>query len=261
MLSKICKPAFYKTLDFLTGGRGILRTINEEKIRFPARWSRYYEADYEPVTFNFLRDNLSEGSVYLDCGGHIGLFAVVGARFVGETGRVFSFEPTPLSRSVLKEIVQLNNYQNIVDVRAEAVSDSSGTATFFDTGAEISNANSLLKTDKKGGSLEVKTVSLDDFVKAQKLQQVDCIKIDVEGSEMDALLGAKQVIETHRPVISLGLHPFAYDKAEVKLKEILDLLTDYGLTVKFEGSQVSEDWFIKQMNIFDVQCFPENSKS
>lgn len=256
LLDKVCKAAYYRTLDVLTGGRGIARKIGGETIRFPARWSRYYESDYEPVTFNFLRENLSKGDVYLDCGGHIGLFAVVGARLVGETGRVFSFEPTPLSRRVLEKIVQLNNYQNIVDIRAEAISRTSGTATFFDTGTEISNANSLVKTDKQAGSLEVKTVSLDGFVNEYELQSVDCIKIDVEGSEMDALLGAKRVIEKYRPAISLGLHPFAYDKTEERLSEIWDLLKDCRLTMKHEDEQVGKDWFVRQTKIFDVQCFP-----
>jgi FkbM family methyltransferase len=243
-------------LDILTGGRGVTRKISGETIRFPSRWSRYYESDYEPVTFNFLRENLSKGDVYIDCGGHIGLFAIVGARLVGETGRVFSFEPTPLSRSVLEKTVPLNNYQNIVTVRAEAVSRTSGIATFFDTGTEISNANSLVKTDKQGGSLEVKTVSLDGFVNEHGLQRIDCIKMDVEGSEMDALLGAKQVIEKYRPAISLGLHPFAYNKIEERLGEIWDVLKNYRLTVKYEDEQISKDWFVKQTKIFDVQCFP-----
>ncbi len=256
ILDKVCKPAFYRTLDILTNGRGIARKISGETIRFPARWSRYYESNYEQITFNFLRENLSKGDVYLDCGGHIGLFAVVGARLVGETGRVFSFEPTPLSRSVLEQTVRLNNCQNIVDVRAEAISRTSGTATFFDTGTEISNANSLVKTNKQGGNLEVKTVSLDGFAIEHELQRIGCIKIDVEGSEKDALLGAKQVIEKYRPAISLGLHPFAYDKAEEELGEIWDVLKNYRLTVKYEGEQISRDWFVKQTKIFDVQCFP-----
>ncbi len=101
-VKNVCKSVAYSALDVLTGGRGIARTIGGEMIRFPPHFSRYYESDYEPATFDFLRQNLSKGDVYLDCGGHIGLFAVVGARIVGDTGRVYSFEPTPFSRSVLE---------------------------------------------------------------------------------------------------------------------------------------------------------------
>ena len=112
------KEAAYKILDAVTPGRGVVRNIGGERIRFPAKWSRYYEAGYEPETFRFFRDNLKPGDAVLDIGGHIGLFAVVTARLVGPDGRVFSFEPTPFTRNVLEEVVDLNNYTDRVEVRA-----------------------------------------------------------------------------------------------------------------------------------------------
>lgn len=254
-VKNVCKSVVYSALDVLTGGRGIARTIGGETIRFPPHFSRYYESDYEPATFDFLRQNLLKGDVYLDCGGHIGLFAVVGARIVGDTGRVYSFEPTPFSRSVLEKTLRMNNYHHIVDIRPEAISQRTGTATFFDTGTEVSNANSLVKKGKQGAGLEVKTISLDDFARDLNLQRVNCIKMDVEGSEMDALLGAKTVIETFRPAISLELHPFAYDKPQEHLAEIWDVLQIYKLTVKYDGTATSKDWFASQTGGFEVQCF------
>lgn len=257
-VKKILKEATYKGLEAFIGKSGIARNINGEKINFPVRYARYFESDYEKLTFQFLRENCPTGGVFLDCGGHIGLFAVVGARLVGETGSVFSFEPTPLSRTVLKQTVQLNKCQNIVEVRPEAVSKTTGTAVFFDTGTEASNANSLVKSDRHDTAqgLEVKTVSLDDFVAEKKLPRVDCLKIDVEGSEFDALLGAGRVIARHRPAISLGLHPFAFEDTEKKLGEIWDLLESYNLRVKYENQLIDKDWFVRQTKIFDVQSFP-----
>nr|MBP7476588.1 hypothetical protein [Pyrinomonadaceae bacterium] len=109
----VVKDLAYKTLDAVTLGRGMSRQINGETIRFPAKWSRYYEDDYEPETFRFFRENLKEGDTVLDIGGHIGLFAVVTARLVGNSGSVFSFEPTPLTRGVMKEVVDLNGVAEI----------------------------------------------------------------------------------------------------------------------------------------------------
>ncbi len=258
-LISTCKMLAYKTLDILMAGRGIPRKIGGENIRFPAQWSRYYESNYEPITFNFLRENLAKGDTYLDCGGHIGLFAVVGAKLVGESGRVFTFEPTLLSRSVLIKTVKLNNCQNIVDVRPEAVSRTTGTAIFFDTGSDVSNANSLIKTGNHKGGLEVETISLDDFAEIQQLSRINCIKIDVEGSELNTLLGAEKIIRKYRPTISLGLHPFAYDIEIDKLTDIWELLRSYNLSVKFKNKSTDKDWFINQTEIFDVQCFPDKS--
>ncbi|HEX3100785.1 MAG TPA: hypothetical protein VHQ01_03275, partial [Pyrinomonadaceae bacterium] len=101
----IIKNIAYKTLDAVNLGAGVKRRINGDMIRFPARWSRYYEADYEPETFHLFHDHLKVGDTVLDIGGHIGLFAVVTAKLVGPTGKVFSFEPTPFTRGVLQEVV------------------------------------------------------------------------------------------------------------------------------------------------------------
>jgi FkbM family methyltransferase len=255
-IKSLTKSVVYGALAISTSRRGIKRTIGGEEIRFPARWFRYYEADYEPETFSFLRANLKEGQTALDVGAHIGLFSVVMARLVGASGHVFSFEPTPLTNKVLKETVRLNRCEEIVEVRAEAVSNKTGTATFYDTGHAASNANSLVKGEKSRGGLEVKTTSIDDFAGARGLS-VNCIKIDVEGAELHALRGGARTFAEHRPVVSLGLHPPFLGDAKADLSEIWKLLRDYRMAVVYKGQAVEEAWFCQQRDLFDVHLFPQ----
>lgn len=255
-IKSLTKSVVYGALDISTSRRGIKRTIGGEEIRFPARWFRYYEADYEPETFSFLRTHLTEGQTALDVGAHIGLFSVVMARLVGASGHVFSFEPTPLTNEVLTETVRLNGCEEIVEVRAEAVSDKTGTATFYDTGYAASNANSLVRGENSQGGLEVKTTSIDEFA-AQRGLAVNCIKIDVEGAELYALRGAARTFAENRPVVSLGLHPPFLEDARAALSEIWKLLSDYRMTVVYKGQPVEEDWFCQQRDLFDVHLFPQ----
>lgn len=245
----------YQALDAVTFGRGVRRQIGDEPIRFPARWSRYYEAKYEPETFRFFRENLRKGDTVLDIGGHIGLFAVLAARLVGSEGLVFSFEPTPFTRGVLKEIVELNECSGIVEVRGEAVSSRSGSTTFFDTGDAISNANSLVKTERSRNGIEVTTISVDEFAKKRDLT-IDCLKIDVEGAELDVLIGASETFLTQRPVARLGLHPMFIKANGQTLDEIWDVLESYKLRVEFDGNQVEKVWFCSQTDLFDVNLLP-----
>jgi FkbM family methyltransferase len=251
----VIKEAVYKALDAVTLGRGVPRTIGGESIRFPAKWSRYYEADYEPETFRFFHDHLKPGDTVLDIGGHIGLFAVVTARLVGSEGRVFSFEPTPFTRNVLQEVVDLNDCSDLVEVRPEAVSSKSGETTFFDTGNEISNANSLVKTDRSKVEIKVPLISVDDLVRSRGLS-VNCLKIDVEGAELDVLAGARDTITRQRPVARLGLHPSFIEQNGQSLAEIWQLLSEYDMNVIFEGSPVTSEWFTSQTELFDVNLLP-----
>jgi len=252
---ELIKTLAYKAVDVLTLGRGIERTIGGEKIKFPARWSRYYEADYEPETFRFFRENLKTGNTVLDIGGHIGLFAVVTARLVGSNGKVFSFEPTPFTRGVLQEVVALNGCGEIVEVRAEAVTSQRGEMTFFDTGETISNANSLVKTELSRTEIRVPTISIDEFVMERRLT-VDCLKIDVEGAELDVLRGARTTFFDDRPVARLGLHPPFIVQNGQSLDEIWELLGEYELDVIFEDQPVEREWFVSQEQLFDVNLLP-----
>lgn len=249
------KEIGYSVLNAATLGRGIVRRIGGENIRFPARWSRYYEAEYEPETFRFFRSSVKAGNTVLDIGGHIGLFAVVAGRLAGPTGKVYSFEPTPFTRSVLTRVIQLNGLENIVEVRPEAVSSESGETVFFDTGDTISNANSLVRTERSRGEIPVRVTSVDDF-SAERGLRVDVMKIDVEGVELDVLSGARATILEQRPLIRLGLHPPFIAKNGQSLRQIWDLLDEYAMTVHFDGAEVTRDWFCSQELLFDVELRP-----
>lgn len=255
-IKSLTKSVVYGALDISTARRGVKRNINGEEVRFPARWSRYYESDYETETFRFLRENLRPGQVAFDVGAHLGLFSVVMARLVGDAGRVFSFEPTPKTFEILKETVRLNGCEEIVEVHAKAVSRATGTATFYDTGAEGSNANSLIQTAHSRTGLTVETTSVDDFASERKLS-INCIKIDVEGAERDVLLGAERTFLNDRPAASLGLHPPFLGDAGAALSEIWKLLRKYRMNVWYKGHAVEERWFCEQRDLFDVHLFPQ----
>ncbi len=255
-MSTFAKSLVYGAVEVVTGGRGIARRIGGEVIRFPARFSRYYEQDYEPETFRFLREHCREGDVVLDIGAHIGLFTVVAARLVGPTGHVYSFEPTPNTRKTLERTVQLNDVADWVHIHGEAVSRESGTATFFDTGHPGSNANSLVPSTKQHQrELRVETTSLDDFV-AARASRLDVVKIDAEGNELAVLQGGERVLREHRPALALALHPDAVRTAGDSLSEVWALLDALGMRVTLEGIVLEHETFCAKQELFDVHCVP-----
>jgi FkbM family methyltransferase len=250
------KTIVYRSLDAVTFSKGLPRTVGGERLRFPAKWCRYYEADYEPETFLFFRNYLKPGDVVLDIGAHIGLFSVVTSRLVGENGRVFAFEPTPFTREVLTDVIRLNKCEANVEIRPEAVADKVGTTFFFDTGTEVSNANSLVKTERSKEKIEIPVTSVDEFV-AERGLNVNCLKIDVEGAEFDLLRGARRVFADQRPVARLGLHPESMAANGHSLKMIWDILEDYRYRAEYNGSPISKQDFCSQPTLFDVNLFPD----
>ncbi len=245
------KEAVYRTLDVLTFRRGIRRRFSGETIRLPPRWSRYFKGDYEPQTFQFLRETLNPGDTFLDIGAHIGLFSVVAAQIVGDSGRVFSFEPTPFTRKVLSDVLRRNRVEKTVEVRAEAVGLESGTAEFFDSGDVISVVNSLISDERKGTRYEVSVVSLDSFVQAHELT-VRSVKVDVEGAEYDFLRGGIVTLGEQKPEVLLSIHPPFIPEPVATIPKIWDLVQSIGYTIRLNGVSMTRSDFCSRTELFDV---------
>ena len=60
-----------------------------------------------------LKNILKEGDTFVDVGANIGLMSIFSSFLVRESGKVFSFEPNPITNNILKENIELNNLSNI----------------------------------------------------------------------------------------------------------------------------------------------------
>lgn len=253
------KEVAYSLLDKLTLGRGIPRSINNIPLRFPPKFSRYYEPSYESDNFTFLREHCSEGDVVLDIGAHIGLYAVMLARLTGPSGHVFSFEPTPDSYQTLREMVRMNGCEQIVTPFQRAISNKSGEASFFVLDLPGCNSNSLVRDRQhRRRSIEVAVTTVDDFV-AERNLSVNLLKIDVEGAELAALQGARETFSRCRPKAILALHPPFFGDARKTLCQIWDLVEDYDMEVMERSSRLSREDFCVRMepqDLFDVHLLP-----
>jgi FkbM family methyltransferase len=252
------KAAVYKAIDTMTLGRGVKCNVGGAEIRLPARLSRFYTADYEPETVQYLRETLRPRDTFFDVGAHLGLFSVLGAKLVGADGCVVSFEPTQVTRTALREVVQLNGCVEIVEVQEEAVGKECGRTVFFHSGNTMSVTNSLIKNQTTSSETEVSTISLDKYVATSGLKP-DCIKIDVEGGELDVLSGARQTMSDTRPRIRLSLHPPFYTRGEI-LEEIWSIISEFSYIPVFGGRKMDRDAFCSQESFFDVNLTPATQR-
>lgn len=164
--------------------------------------------NWEPNETAFFISKLGSGDCVLDIGANIGWFSLVAAKHIGANGCVHSFEPSPKTSHMLKRTISENDLRSIVQVWEYALSDRN----------DVFNLTCPINTDNPGGSFlsdknsaaanhestPVVAVRLDDL-----LPDVapDIIKIDVEGAEPRALLGARNAIMRSKPVILSELFP------------------------------------------------------
>jgi len=155
---------------------------------------------YEYKKQRVFADAINPGMIVYDVGAHVGFYTMLASCRVGSSGKVIAFEPLPRNINLLKRHLALNGCGN-VSVAEWAVSDRPGLA-WFTANPERSFEGHL----SAGGDFQVQAVTLDDLWSGGKLPIPDVIKIDVEGAEHDALLGARQLLKARHPLIFLATH-------------------------------------------------------
>ncbi len=142
---------------------------------------------------------ITEGAVVYDIGAHVGFYTLLASEIVGPKGKVVAFEPLHRNIRYLNKHLQLNRCKNVIMIEA-AVTERSGI-TFFEKSKNYHMGRVSLK-----GSIEVKTVSLDNLVLKNEIPPPDYMKIDVEGAETLVLFGAEKLIRKFNPAIFLATH-------------------------------------------------------
>jgi FkbM family methyltransferase len=164
---------------------------------------QYYESLLE-----FGHTLIAEGDGVVDGGASQGIFTCAFAKLIGDQGRVYAFEPQPYATVCLKENCRLNGLAN-VEIFEGALSKESAEGVLDLSLGPVSASITREVTAKSG--LRVKTYAIDDLRAQGRMRPLSFIKLDVEGAELDALMGARETIEQDKPRIcveALDERPF-----------------------------------------------------
>jgi FkbM family methyltransferase len=198
------------------------RTIRiDESLR---RWDMNGESEVQQTLIN----HLLPGDCMLDIGANFGIHSLLGGSLVGQNGVVHAFEPLPTSLKMLRHHVRLNGLQGIIRVVASAVSDSKDPHVAFFGGAEnVGTTASLRPSGSNTNRMTVANVTLDDYSR-QLNRLVRLLKIDVEGGEVKVLRGGQEFFMSHRPLLIIEVHTFAFSDFGTSMQEYQTLLHDLG---------------------------------
>ena len=152
---------------------------------------------YEPDAIAVIGALVGDGDVCLDIGANVGALTLAMARCVGPAGKVYAFEPGPLTYPRLARNVELNpSIRGRVAPLQLGVADRAGTLYWNEEPDNRGNATLL-----QGSGAPVDVVSIDDFFADKLLRQLSFVKIDVEGMEYEVLRGGRSTWLAHRPLI------------------------------------------------------------
>ena len=150
----------------------------------------------------------------IDCGSNIGM-ATLFFKSLYPKAKILAFEPAGENFKILSQNIKDNNLENIT-LYNKAVSSQKGHATFYQAGAlEGSLQTPSLHPNKE----TVRTTILSKYVN----QEVDLLKIDIEGAELNVLeeLAGKDKLKFVKQII-LEYHPHAQNNSLSKILKVFE---------------------------------------
>lgn len=187
---------------------------------------------WEPHLYDFYSKILTPEDIVLDAGANLGYHAV---QFGFLSKKVYAFEPQRLIFNQFCANILFNDLNDIIIPFRYALGDKSeikqmwsiekenfGQGIYNWGGRGLEHDNSCYKSED--GEIreydQVQVTTLDSF----NFQSCDLFKIDIQGYEYYAFIGAKNLIENNKPVILLESAP---ERSELDVK-VLDYLKELG---------------------------------
>ena len=168
---------------------------------------------YELNELDFIRRTVRPGQHVVDCGAHIGYFAMHLAVAVGPAGSVTAFEPFAANAECLERSIRENQLEGRVHLTRAAVGTAAGTLPLVYAPNTINSGGAFLQGDGTVPAGHVTTsvpvVALDAL---ELRRPVAFIKADIEGAEPLAFRGADRLLREDRPVVLSELHPHQLER-------------------------------------------------
>jgi FkbM family methyltransferase len=212
--------------DFLIYFKDNLFYVEKEGLQMKFMENPYHrclmDKDY------FYKSSLEETDVVIDAGAYVGNFVVYASKKVGDEGKVFAFEPDPHTITRLRETLELNNLANVFIIDKGLWSEE--TTLTFEAGGELGSSFITEDKDSVVEKIEVPVTTIDEVLRNVEVKNKIFIKMNIEGSEIEAVKGAVNTIKKYKPHWAIRTDHFVDGEMTDKKVECLLKQWDYKTT-------------------------------
>ena len=236
----------YKAIKFLRLGNPVSLKISVPKYNYKVLCPIKKE---EIINMTIREDDIIEhftpkqGDIVIDIGANIGRYTIISSKRVGTKGKVVAIEAHPGNFEILNRNIKLNQLTNIIPLNYAAYSKETKIKLYVpDEESGYTIYHTLMeRTGKK--FVEVNANTLDYLLQLNEIRQeeVNWIKIDVEGAEFEVLKGATNVLSKSKD-IALLIEVHGLDN----YRPIVEFLSSYNFKIEFEKTYETGDKHIIQ---------------
>jgi FkbM family methyltransferase len=191
----------------------------------------FFGGTYEPLEQQILASVLRPGMHFIDVGANRGYFTLFAADLVGAAGRVLALEPDPRMYDLLVRAVRKSNLAHVTTLPL-AAGAISGTAALV--GFAEGDGNFGVSKLAGGGHSDCEQFSvtvrrLDDILAEERLEDVDLLKMDIEGYEGFAIAGLGKALTDRRiDRLLVEFHPAELVPHGQSADDIMKTLGEFG---------------------------------
>jgi FkbM family methyltransferase len=194
-------------------------------------WRKIRAFPYRITLTNFVSEGCKfEVTTRVEEGSCVGLFALHAAL---RGARVVAFEPDPSYRNHLIRNIRINKLQSSIKVVEWAVSDQKDMATLYTDGLGGRSPSLILIGER--GSVLANTDSIDNAIADGRLPLPTLVKLDIEGAEILALRGMKQLLSSKAAprCLFIELHPDFLEGFHSSVDECVTMIESFGYVKEY----------------------------
>ena len=182
---------------------------------------------WEPQTTKLLLHFSNNAKNVIIAGAYFGDQAIPVAYNIKDSGICHTFEPNKNNSDLITENAALNGLSNVL-INNLALWNKSGEKLVFE--GEDALASTITAAEATENVLH--TITIDDYVAENNVGEVNLLMIDVEGSEIKVLEGAKAMLQKYKPVVVFETHSLYNDWSNgLENSDSVKLMTDLGYEV------------------------------
>jgi FkbM family methyltransferase len=155
---------------------------------------------YEKFETELFRQHVKPGMVVVDVGANIGYYSLIAARRVGDTGKVFAFEPDSNNFAFLQQMVARNRFTNVISHNI-ALGDRDGSIDLYLSDDNKGDHRIYPVSLENRSKITIPMNTLDAVLKSGGSLHVDFLKMDVQGAEGLVLGGMPSVLSSNPNMI------------------------------------------------------------
>ncbi|WP_109851841.1 FkbM family methyltransferase [Aquimarina sp. AU58] len=178
-----------------------------------------------------------KGDVIVDIGAGIGTETLFFDEKTENEGRIYSIEASRASHQKLVELCAKNQIKTSENLNL-AITDSNQKLWI-----EESNNYQVDYINKESKGVEVDGITLDHFVEKKNITNIDFLKVNIEGSELQMIEGMENAIKITKNV-AISCHDFLFDddrQIKIKMSKFLKA-NNFQVSYNQTGHQIIDSW-------------------